>query len=176
MNTLLARAFDATFGHPRGIAGRLGGAIMARGNTEQEQWAVRHADLRPGAHVVAVGIGPGVGVAFAARAVAPNGRVVGVDPSATMIEMARARCAAHIDAAISVNNVMLWNRPAGFAELHRVLRPGGLLVITVHRHVLGAPPEQVRDELSAAGFTAPVMSLHDRRFNSPAVELQARRA
>jgi ubiquinone/menaquinone biosynthesis C-methylase UbiE len=198
MTTLLARALDAAFGHPRGIAGRLGGAIMARGNAEQEQWALDHAELRPGARVLGVGIGPGVGVALAARMVAPDGHVVGVDPSDTMLRLARARCAGSIDnglvelragtaedtgcadssmdAAVSVNNVMLWDRPAGFAELHRVLRPDGTLVLTVHRHVLDAPPEHVRDELTAAGFTVESLSLRPRRLNSPAIELMARRA
>jgi hypothetical protein len=38
----------------------------------------------------------------------------------------RTGCAdASMDAAISVNNVMLWDRRAGFCELFRVLRPVG---------------------------------------------------
>lgn len=198
MASIFLRALDAAFGHPRGVAGRLGGNLMARGNAEQEQWAVQRADLRLGNHVLVVGHGPGVGLALAATAVGTSGRVIGVDPSATMREMATARCATEIaagqvevreggaentgcgdrsmDVAISVNNVMLWERPAGFAELHRVLRPGGRLVITVHRHVLGVSPEQLRTDASTAGFTNINLSTRPRRFNSPAIELTAERA
>jgi arsenite methyltransferase len=195
MNALLSRALDAAFGHPRGMAGRLGGVIMVRSNSEQEQWAVRQAHLSPGARVVVVGPGPGVGLELAARAVAPDGQVVGVDPSATMRAMAEARCAGHGDvvtvragsaedtgcadgsmtAAISVNNVMLWDRPAGLAELHRVLRHDGRLVLTVHRHVLAVPPETLRDEVTAAGFAVETFEVRDRRFISPAIDLVARR-
>lgn len=194
---MVMRALDAAFGHPRGLPGRLGGWIMARGNAEQERWAVEQASLRPGAQVLVVGHGPGVGVALAAAAVAPGGHVVGVDPSQTMREMAAARCAdavragqvelregtaertgcadAALDAAISVNNVMLWDRPAGFAELHRILRPGGRLVVTVHRHVLGVPPEQLRTEAADAGFDVVTVTVRPRRLNTPAVELLAHR-
>jgi arsenite methyltransferase len=197
MTTVLMRALDAAFGRPRGVAGRLGGAIMARGNAEQEQWAVRQAELAAGARVLVVGHGPGVGVALAATTVGADGHVVGVDPSSTMREMAQARCSSHIaaglvelrdgtaedtgcadtsiDVVISVNNVMLWDRPAGFAELHRVLRPGGRLIITVHRHVLGVAPEQLRTEATEAGFTNVDLTTRPRRFNSPAVELLAQR-
>jgi len=150
-----------------------------------------------------VGHGPGIGITLAADAVQPSVHVTGVDPSATMREMAAARCttagrvllrdgtaelllrdgtaertecaAGSMDAAISVNNVMLWERPAGFAELRRVLRPGGRLVITVHRHVLGVPSEQLEAEASAAGFTNLTLSLRERWLNSPAIELLAQR-
>jgi ubiquinone/menaquinone biosynthesis C-methylase UbiE len=197
MATLLMRVLDAAFGHPRGLAGRLGGAIMVRANAEQEHWAVRHAALSPGERVLVIGPGPGVGLILAATEVGAGGHVVGVDPSATMRELAAARCAAQIaagqveirdgsaertgcadasvDVAISVNNVMLWDRAAGLAELHRVLRPGGRLVITVHRHVLGVPPDQLHADAAAAGFVNLTLTLRDRRLNSPAVELLARR-
>jgi arsenite methyltransferase len=193
MNTLGSRALDAAFGHPRGLLGRLGGAIMARGNAEQERWAVDHAGLRRGRDALVVGHGPGVGVAMAAAAVTPGGHVVAVDPSPTMHEMAAARCSAEIeagvvelragtaedtgcadssvDSVVSVNNVMLWDRPAGFRELHRVLRPGGRLIITVHRHVLGVDAEQLRAEAADAGFENIELSVRPRRANSPAIEL-----
>lgn len=191
----MTRAFDAAFGRPRGIAGRLGGVVMARGNAEQERQAMRRADPQPGAHVLVVGHGPGVGLAVAAEAVAPGGHVTGVDPSATMRDMAASRCTglvdagvveirdgsaehtgcadADVDAVTSVNNVMLWDRAAGFAELRRVLRPGGRLVVTVHRHVLDVSPERLLRDAQDAGFAAVRLRVHARRFNSPAVELLA---
>lgn len=83
---------------------------------------------------------------------------------------------ASVDAVISVNNVMLWDRPAGFTELARVLRPDGWLVITVHRHVLGVPPDRLLADATAAGFIDALTSLRPRKRNSPAVDLLARRA
>src|SRR3954463_16552251 len=82
---------DAAFGHPRGLLGRLGGLIMSRGNAEQERRAVTLAAVRPGDTVLVVGSGPGVGLAEAARLAGPRGRVIGVDPSTTMREMAARR-------------------------------------------------------------------------------------
>ncbi|MGW0227431.1 methyltransferase domain-containing protein [Actinopolymorpha singaporensis] len=161
---LLMRIVDPAFGHPRGILGRLGGRLMVRGNAEQERWAVGSAELKPGERVLVVGHGPGVGLALAADAVGPTGHVLGVDPSDTMRRTAAERCAREIrngvvelrsgtaevtgaaaeslDVAISVNNIMLWRLDAGFAEIARVLRPEGRLVLTVHRHVLGRGPEE----------------------------------
>ncbi len=198
MATTLMRALDAAFGHPRGAAGRIGGWIMARGNAEQEQWAVEQAGLRSDSQVLIVGYGPGVGVVLAAAVVrSADGCVIGVDPSPDMRAMAARRCVsagvgdqvelreggaehtgcldASVDVAVSVNNIMLWDRPAGFAELHRVLTPGGRLVVTVHRHVLGVAPTHLRADAVAAGFVDVGMTVRQRRFNSPAIELLARR-
>lgn len=197
MAKLMLRVFDRGFGHPWGLVGRLGGALMAKVNAEQETRAVEQAGLNPGDVAVVVGHGPGVGLQLASAAVAPNGHVVGVEPSDTMRDMAASRCEAEIargwveirggaaertgcadasaDAVISVNNVMLWERPRGFAESFRVLRPGGLLVISVHRHVLDVEPEELRDDASQAGFEQVEVNLRQRKFNSPAVELVALR-
>jgi len=197
MATIRKRILRAAFGTPRGPAGRLGGALMARSNAEQERRAVELAAPGPGARVLAVGHGPGVGLAHLAEAVAPGGRVVGVDPSASMRAMAARRCAgplaegvlelrdgdaehtgcedAAVDAAISVNNVMMWDRPAGFAELFRVLRPGARLVIIVHRHVLDTSPEELGEEAETAGFTDVEIATRERRRNGPAIELLATR-
>lgn len=196
VNNLLMRVLDPAFGHPRGLLGRFGGSLMARGNAEQERWAVDSAQLHPGERVLLVGHGPGVGLPLAARAVGETGHVVGVEPSETMRRMAAERCAAEmrngtvvlragtaeatgchaasVDAAISVNNVMLWDLDAGFAELARVLRPGGRVVVTVHRHVLGIAPEALQGAAEAAGFDHVSLNLRNRRRNSPAVELVAR--
>ncbi|QKV96726.1 methyltransferase domain-containing protein [Streptomyces sp. NA02950] len=187
------RLLDAAFGRPRGPAGTVGGGLMARFNASQERWAVDRAALRPGERVLVVGPGPGVGLAPAVAAVEPGGRVIAVDPSATMRRAAIRRCAAQIaagtlrvddgtaertgcpdaavDAVLSVNNVMLWDRPAGFRELLRVLRPGGRMVLTVHRHVLGFPPERLVTEATGAGFGGVELTLRDRRVLGPAVQL-----
>ncbi len=198
MTNLLMRIFDPAFGHPRGPLGRVGGALMVRGNAEQENRAVEQARIRPGDQVLVVGHGPGLGLSLAGETAAPSGHVVGVDPSDTMRQMASGRCAdavasgllelragtaeatgcgdATVDVVISVNNVMLWDRAAGFAELARVLRPGGRLVVSVHRHVLGVDPDRLREGARRAGFEEVALTLRARRFNSPAVELLARRA
>lgn len=195
MNEAMMRALDAGFGHPRGLIGRIGGALMAWGNGEQERSAVERAGLRSGQRVLEVGPGPGLGLRLAAAEVGPRGHVLGIDPSSLMRQMATARCAglvaegiveladgtaertgcdtASVDAVISVNNIMLWDRPAGFAELTRVLRPGGRLVVTVHRHVLGVEPEVLADEARQAGLTEVQVTARPRQRNEIKVELLA---
>lgn len=197
MASSMTRVLDAAFGHPRGVAGRVGGAVMVHGNAQQERWAVQAADVHAGTRIVVLGHGPGVGLQLLGPAVGARGRIVAVDPSPIMRRMAASRCArllaegileirdggaertgcedASMDAAISVNNVMLWDRPAGFREILRVLRPGGLLVVTAHRHVLDVPPERLRAEAGEAGFDGIDLNVRPRRLNSPAVELLARR-
>ncbi|QFU90569.1 class I SAM-dependent methyltransferase [Amycolatopsis sp. YIM 10] len=152
---------------------------MARDNLAHERWAVSRSGLAPGDHAVLVGHGPGVGLVLAAERVRPGGRVIGVEPSPLMRKMAgrrvarRARdvveirhgtaedtgCAsASMAAAISVNNVTLWDRPAGFAELMRVLRPGGQLVLIAHQRILGDLVDVLPGEAEEAGFTDVVVS------------------
>jgi len=167
-----------------GLSGRLVGFEMARRNKAAEAEAVERLEPRPGDHVLAIGFGPGIGVALLAARVA-HGRVIGADPSQVMIEQAAKRnraalaagtvelhpttadalpCAdASIDGAIAVNSVMLWQpRDASFREVARVLKPGARLVTITHgwaldRHFgsVDAFAAEVDALARQYGFTAP---------------------
>jgi arsenite methyltransferase len=173
MRTSLAPVLDRAFGHPRGLAGRLGGALMAHGNAATEQHVVDVARLTANEQVLVLGPGPGVGVLAAARRAR---HVLAVDPSADMLESCARRCAAEVrsgavelragsatstgsadssvDAVLTVNNVQLWgDRLAGHRELLRILRPGGRLLLSAHEKWLPVPRHALATELEAAGFT-----------------------
>lgn len=166
------RLLDKGFGRPQGLPGRVGGWLMARGNAATEQHLVEVAGLGPDDSVLVIGPGPGVGVQVAATRAR---RVVAVDPSETMLAACRRRCApliargtvelVHGDAAgtrqpdnsadvvLSVNNVMLWpDLPAAFAELRRVLRPGGRLFVSAHEKWLPGGLSGLAATVGEAGF------------------------
>jgi SAM-dependent methyltransferase len=107
--------------------------------------------LRPGENVVDVGCGAGIDSLIAARMVAPDGQVVGVDMTDSMLEKARA-AAAEADmnnvefrhgfgealpvddgwADVVISNGVLNLMPdkmAALGEMHRVLGPEGRLQI-----------------------------------------------
>ena len=108
---------------------------------------------RPGERVVDLGTGPGEPAMTIARAVAPGGRVLGVDLSEKMValatEVARTRrldnvefrtmdCTkldledASFDAAVSAFGFQIFTDPEGAAkEARRILRPSGRIAVTV---------------------------------------------
>jgi arsenite methyltransferase len=126
--------------------------------------------LRAGETVLDLGSGAGIDALLAARAVGPEGRVIGVDMTPEMIERARANAAkvgapqvefregrlealpvddASVDAVTSncVINLVP-DKGRVFAEVARVLKPGGRLVIS--DIVLdGRLPESVEKDIYA---------------------------
>ncbi|TFC85032.1 class I SAM-dependent methyltransferase [Cryobacterium sinapicolor] len=137
---------------PRGILGYVGGFLMSRGVDQQGEIA----DLitAPGSDLCELGSGPGLLAAVLADR-HPHLRLHLVDPSPVMRSQAARRCARFIDAGlvsvndgtaeslplaagscdtlVAVNSILMWpDLAAGLAEISRVLRPGGTLVLSWH--------------------------------------------
>jgi ubiquinone/menaquinone biosynthesis C-methylase UbiE len=140
------------FAHPSGWRGRLAGRLMRLTNKQDDVIGV--LDVQPGQDVLEIGYGPGGLIRLlAARTEAASIR--GVDPSREMRDQARRHNRkdvrsgrvrldlgtadrtglpdASVDRVVSVRNVAIWpDLEAGVSELHRVVRPGGTVVIAWH--------------------------------------------
>jgi ubiquinone/menaquinone biosynthesis C-methylase UbiE len=137
--------------HARGLLGRLIAFIMARETWRQNLRAMDGLDIEQADHVLDIGCGHGRSLTeFAARA--PRGRVVGVDPSELMVEIAKRRNrrlidAARVDVVLSsveslpfpddifdkaqcVHVLYFWKDiEMSLREIARVMKPGGRLAL-----------------------------------------------
>jgi arsenite methyltransferase len=143
------------------------------------------ADLRPGETVLDLGSGGGIDVLLSAKRVGPTGRAIGVDMTDEMLALANRNAAeagatnvefrkgtieslpleaSSVDVVISncVINLAA-DKPAVFAEIARVLRPGGRIGISDVVADDGLTPVQRAERGSYAGCIAGALSFREYR-------------
>lgn len=156
---------------PEGVRGRLAALVLNRSNRAVVHAAVTATDLEAGQSGADIGFGGGVGLRPLLDRVGRDGRVYGVELSQTMLARAQSRFARDIeagrlvlhagdlaalpmpdnsvDAAITINTVyFVDDLDRAFAELARVLRPAGRLIVGV-----GDPSIMAKAPFIAYGFT-----------------------
>lgn len=170
-------------GLPHGIIGRWVGRIMRSHNRLDNAWTLSLLAIGRGERVLEVGFGPGDAIRLAAQS-SPSSRIAGVDHSPEMLAaacrlnreaLAEGRVQLMLgtveqlpfadnsfDKALSINCIYFWAVPArGLSELHRVVKRGGRVAITV-RDKERPPydafrPEKLAQSLSEAGFASVVV-------------------
>ena len=130
-------------------------------------------EVRPADSVLEVGFGPGVIIEHLSD-LATAGHIVGVDQSFEMVEQARARNAAAVDAgridlrhgsveslpfddnsfdkALAINSMQVWSDAlAGLQEMRRAMKPGGRIALCFTPYS-GQSAEGLAETCNAAGF------------------------
>lgn len=173
MNSLVTRAMSTVaeqLGNPHGVLGKVVARMLNRANRFAIDAAVEAAEVGSGQAAADIGFGGGVGLSILLRTVGEAGTVHGVEISPDMSARARSRFArdigtgrlrivegaltelplasASLDAVITVNTVyFIDDLDRACAELARVLRPGGRVVVGI-----GDPAAMAKMPFTAHGF------------------------
>ena len=167
---LFRKYISSQFGKPSGLLGRMIEKRMTERTTMDAEWTVSLLNIQPNSRVLEIGFGGGVSTQLASQK-ASQGFVAGIDHSATMVQAASKRNADAIkagrvelkqgdaasvpypdesfDIVFSLHSIYFWqNLVECLKGLRRVLKPGGLLAITIQ------PRNRWREEqLDAPGMT-----------------------
>lgn len=164
------------------MLGTLAGWVMASraSNVGRNRWSVELLGLAPGANVLEIGCGPGIGLGAVLENI-PESHVTGLDHSAVMINQAAGRHRAALkadrlelwqgtleslpagprfDAAFSCNVLQfVTDRDGLLTEVKARLKPGGVFATTYQPRGRCATSEEGRawiggfaEDLCAAGF------------------------
>jgi SAM-dependent methyltransferase len=153
------------------------------------------ASLRPGEVVLDLGSGAGLDVFLAANKVGPRGRSIGVDMTPAMIERARENAARggytnveFLESTIDriplpdgsvecvISNCVLNlapDKPAVFAEIARVLKPGGRLAVSDIALKSELPEALARSLAAYVGCIAGAIRIEDYRAGLAAAGFEA---
>ncbi|XP_041801127.1 uncharacterized methyltransferase YdaC [Chelmon rostratus] len=185
-------------GNPtRSVVGWLVSRFLKAHNRILEESAVQLSRIQPGDTVLELGHGPGLGLQSAAKLLTePTGRLIGVDYSEYMHQMASERLKelvasgkvtlhhcdvaampladSTVDKVFHCNCYYFWpDLRKGATEIHRVMKPGGLMVTTMRLDSVAAlarkrvmpgenwQPDAYMAALRDSGFTD--VRMEDRR-------------
>ena len=157
-------------GHPERPEGAAGRALLERMNTghheELAEWGLGYLQFAGDERTLDIGCGGGANLQrLLARA--PQGHATGIDYAPLAVEMSREVNAQAIadghctvlegdvrtlpfedgsfDLVTAFETVYFWDMPAGFAEVRRVLRPGGQFLICNEDNGTSADAQEVAD-------------------------------
>jgi ubiquinone/menaquinone biosynthesis C-methylase UbiE len=146
---------------PHGFWGGVFGWFMDRRNARAHEFALKRLDVQNTDTILEIGFGTGRLVQKLTKA-AREGFVCGVDPSELMLQTAEKRTKkfrkqgrvelrlgeaaalpwvdAQFDKAAALHCFHFWNDPVhDIAEVRRVLKPGGLLLLILRAHNKAGP-------------------------------------
>jgi arsenite methyltransferase len=160
------RAWAQELGYPEPELARVPDATVESFAGVANHW--RLGDVDPGSVVLDLGCGAGTDLLIAAQKAGPTGRAIGVDMTPAMLDRAAASAAAMELANVELHEALIEAMPvedgsvdvvisngvidlvpdkdAVFAEIDRVLRPGGRLQIAdviIHNEVSADARERI---------------------------------
>ena len=192
---ILDKFIGAQYKRPAGLLGRYAGQRMIEQHTPENDWTLKLLAAQPQDRILEIGFGGGYAISALSKQVTA-GLVAGLDYSATMVAMARQHNAAMVrqgrvdlrhgeasalpfdngafNKAYSIHSIYFWPQAqTALCELWRVLKPGGLLVLTVlpkERFRMQDPAELETDTFKAYSGIALQAMLLEAGFAQTRIE------